>query len=143
VVQSGIPLAAGTKIKLADDVRSAGRLVIDWRVAKLLQYIDRQNGVTWNLEHICRELRLGISPPYAARLFERHTGQGLRNYAKRKRLLKAVEQLIATDLPIKVIAAELGYRKPFDLARTFEAQYSLTPTRFRNANRLRLMSQAS
>jgi AraC-like DNA-binding protein len=56
-------------------------------------------------------------------------------------LLKAVEQLIATDLPVKAIAAELGYRKPFDLIRTFEKEYGLTPTGFRNASRLMLMSQ--
>ncbi len=115
---------------------------MDWRVAKLLQFIDRHTGsVDRNLEHICRELKLGISPAYAARLFARHTGQGIREYSKKKRLLKTVEQLIATDLPVKAIAAELGYRKPFDLTRSFETQFCLTPTRFRNSNRLRLMSQ--
>jgi AraC-like DNA-binding protein len=113
----------------------------DWRVVKLLQWIDRRAGaVDCNLDHICQELNLGISSAYAARLFEFHTAQGIRQYTKKKRLLKAIERLITTNLSVKAIAAELGYRKPFDFTRNFEKQLGLTPTRFRNANRLRLMS---
>jgi len=111
----------------------------DWRVVKLLQWIDRGAGaVDCNLDHICRELNLGISSAYAARLFEFHTGQGVRQYTKKKRLLKAIERLITTNLPVKAIAAELGYQKPFDFTRSFEKQFGLTPTRFRNANRLKM-----
>jgi len=46
-------------------------------------------------------------------------------------LLRAAERLKATDLPIKVIAAEFGYRKPVDFARIFKEQYRLSPTEFR------------
>jgi AraC-like DNA-binding protein len=62
----------------------------------------------------------------------------VRKYAKEKRLSRAVELLIVTDLPIKTIAADLGYRKPFDLARAFRKRYGFTPSRFR-ANCLHLM----
>jgi AraC-like DNA-binding protein len=115
---------------------------MDWRVAKLLQSIDRNAGaVDWKLEQVCRELELGISPAYAARLFKSHTGRGVREYAKNKRQLKAVERLIATSLPVKAIAADLGYRTSFHFTRSFEKEYCSTPTKFRNASRLRLMSQ--
>jgi AraC-like DNA-binding protein len=140
--QSGLPQASATKVQVADGVGTKGRFSKDWRVAKLLQSIDRRNGaIDRNLAHICRELNLGISPAYAARLFRRHIGQGVREYAKKKRLLKVVEQLVATDLPVKAIAAESGYLRTFDLTRSFEKQFCITPTRFRNANRLRLISQ--
>jgi|SRR5579872_2765978 AraC-like DNA-binding protein len=140
--QSGIPLVTPTKAQLADDVRTIGRLGSDWRVARLLQSIDRNTGtVDWKLERVCRELELGISAAYAARLFKSHTGRGVREFAKKKRLTRAVEQLIVTNLPVKAIAAELGYRNSFDFARSFEKQYCLTPTKFRNTNRLRPMSQ--
>jgi AraC-like DNA-binding protein len=62
----------------------------------------------------------------------------VRKYAKDKRLSRAVEQLITTDLPIKTIADDLGYGKPFDFARAFRKRYGFTPSRFR-ANCLRLM----
>ena len=61
----------------------------------------------------------------------------MRKYAKDKRLSRAVEQLITTDLPIKTIADDLGYRRPFDFARAFRKRYGFTPSRFR-ANCLRL-----
>ncbi len=108
---------------------------MDRRVAKLVEAINGHSGaMDWNLEHACRELHLGISPAYAARLFKRNIGWGVREYAKKRRLLTAIERLIATSLPMKTIAAELGYRKPFDFARLFKKQFGLSPTRFRQAN---------
>jgi methylphosphotriester-DNA--protein-cysteine methyltransferase len=60
---------------------------MDWRVAKLIEAIDTHSGATdWDLEHACRELDLDISPAYAARLFKRHTGLGVRQYTKKRRL---------------------------------------------------------
>ena len=47
----------------------------DRRIAKLLHFIDGQDGkVGWDLDHVCRELQLNISGPYAAQLFKRCTG---------------------------------------------------------------------
>src|SRR5579872_1328970 len=119
------------KVRLASAAaRREGTLGIDWRVALLLQSIDQHNGAAgW--ETICQKASLAISPAYAARLFQRHTGQGVRKYAKDKRLLRAVELLIVTDLPIKTIADDLGYGKPFDFARAFRKRYGFTPSRFR------------
>jgi transcriptional regulator GlxA family with amidase domain len=107
------------------------RSAMDWRVQALLQHIDSRAGIEWDLKHACRELKLDISAAYAARLFKRCTGQGIREYTKTKRLLLAAERLTATALPIKVIAAECGYRKPVDFARIFKERYSLSPTKFR------------
>jgi|SRR5579872_6156286 len=125
------PLTPAPKVRLASvAARTDGALGIDWRVAKLLQSVDQHNGAAgW--EDICQKASLSISPAYAARLFQRHTGQGVRKYATDKRLLRAAEQLITTDLPIKTIAGDLGYRKPFDFARTFRKQYGFAPRRFR------------
>ena len=117
-------------------------LITDWRIVELLRWIDGHAGaVDCNLEQICWELNLGISPAYAARLFELHTGQGFREYTKSKRLIRATEQLIATNRPVKAIAAELGYRRVFEFRRSFEKQFGLTPTRFRNATREWSMSR--
>jgi AraC-like DNA-binding protein len=101
--------------------------------------IDR--AALWNLDNACQELHLGISCAHAARIFQIHTGQGVKEYAKKKRLLKAVEQLIAKDLPVKAIANELGYQRAFHLSRAFRKQFGLTPTKYRSANRLKGISQ--
>ena len=109
-----------------------GRPGVDWRIMKLLHFIDDHSGrVGWGLDHACRELRLEISGAYAARLFKRCTGLGVREYAKKKRLLMAAERLKITDLPIKVIAAEFGYQSLPHFTRRFKEQFRLSPTEFR------------
>ena len=105
---------------------------LDPRIAKLAKFFDSHDGrIGWDLEHICRELKLDISGAYAARLFKLSTGLGVREYAKKKRLSAAAEFLRATDLSVKAIAAEFGYRSPPDFTRRFKEQFHLSPTDFR------------
>src|ERR1700722_1515713 len=90
----------------------------DPRVAKLTGFIDGHDGrVGWDLEHACRELKLDITSAYAARLFKRSTVLGVGEYAKNKRLSAAAELVTTTDLSVKAIAAEFGYRSPPGFAR--------------------------
>lgn len=108
------------------------RLSVDQRIMKLLHFIDsHEGGIGWDLDHACRELRLDISGAYAARLFKRCTGLGVREYSKKKRLLMAAERLTTTDIPIKAIAAEFGYRSLPHFTRRFKEQFRLSPTDFR------------
>ncbi len=108
------------------------QLSVDRRIMKLLHFIDSNDGsIGWDLDHACRELRLDISGAYAARLFKRCTGLGVRQYAKKKRLLMAAERLTTTDIPIKAIAAEFGYRSLPHFTRRFKEQFRLSPTDFR------------
>jgi AraC-like DNA-binding protein len=106
-------------------------VVIDWRVHQLIQFISNHLDAAWKLSHACQELKLGISAAHAARLFKRHTGMGIRKYAKKYRLSIAAERLTETNLPIKVIATDCGYRKPVDFARGFKTHYHVSPSEFR------------
>ena len=108
------------------------QLSLDRRIMKLLHFIDSHDGsIGWDLDHACRELRLDISGAYAARLFKRCTGLGVREYSKKKRLLMAAERLTTTDIPIKAIAAEFGYQSLPHFTRRFKEQFRLSPTDFR------------
>jgi AraC-like DNA-binding protein len=105
---------------------------MDRRVARLIKFIDSNGGaVGWNLEYACRELNLGISPAYAARLFRVHAGIGIREYTTKRRLLMATKRLKSTRLPVKVIAIELGYRRIPHFTRFFKQQQLLPPAQFR------------
>jgi AraC-like DNA-binding protein len=109
---------------------------MDRRVIKLIEAINCHSGaMDWNLERACHELQLEISPAYAARIFKRHTGTSIREYAKRQRLLISTQRLTATDLLIKAIATDLGYRQASDFSRFFRRQKLLNPTRFRRLAR--------
>jgi AraC family transcriptional regulator of arabinose operon len=104
----------------------------DPRIAKLTGFIDSRNGrIGWNLARTCRELKLDISGAYAARLFKLSKGLGVREYAKRKRFSAAAEILRTTNLSVKAIAVESGYRSPPDFTRRFKEQFHLSPTAFR------------
>jgi methylphosphotriester-DNA--protein-cysteine methyltransferase len=111
---------------------AARRCNMDWRITELKAYIDQHaGGVDCNLKRACQELRLNISPGYARYLFRREIGLSVKEYAKRERLLMAMERLIDSNVPVKTIAAELGYRRTYDFTRLFKQQYCLSPTKFR------------
>ena len=104
----------------------------DWRVEGILQFVDAQGGkLGWDLNDVCTRLALGISGTHAAKLFTRHTGMGIREYAKQVRLTLAAQRLRTTTESVKQIALELGYHNPNDFCRQFKKLFSLNPTEFR------------
>jgi methylphosphotriester-DNA--protein-cysteine methyltransferase len=108
----------------------------DWRVERILRFVNTQDGkLGWGLNHLCAQLDLGISASHAAKLFSRHIGIGIREYAKQQRLKLAARQLQNTTHSVKHIALELGYRTPNDLRRQFAKLFCLSPTQFRTAYR--------
>src|SRR5205823_11950979 len=62
---------------------------------------------------------LPISGRQARRLFKTHTGIGIKQYAKKKRLEMAAQQLRATEAPVKAIAVDAGYRHVGNFTRSF------------------------
>src|SRR5437762_14374462 len=59
----------------------------DWRVQKLIDLIDSDPAnIRWDLEQICEQPQLFMSPWQAPRLFKTCTGIGLKENAKKKRL---------------------------------------------------------
>ena len=115
---------------------------IDWRVERILQFVDTHDGkLGWDLNELCVRLELGITGPHAAKLFSRHTGIGIREYAKERRLTLAAQQLRGTTDSVKQIALELGYRTPNDLRRQFKKRFCLNPTEFRTVHRQTTVSK--
>ena len=108
------------------------RVSEDWRVRKLRNLIDSDPaGAQWRLDEICRQLDLCISARQARRLFKACTGLGIKEYAKKRRLEIAAQQLQATDEPVKAIAIDAGYRHVRNFTRCFLKQFHLSPMNFR------------
>jgi transcriptional regulator GlxA family with amidase domain len=107
---------------------------MDWRAKKIKEFIDShpvQGGR--NVDDVCKELGLSMSGRQARRLFRVSTGVGIRDYARNRRLAVAVEQLEATDVPVKAIAADLGYHSTREFRRRFKEFFGLSPMEFRKA----------
>ncbi|MBA3845800.1 MAG: helix-turn-helix transcriptional regulator [Planctomycetes bacterium] len=63
--------------------------------------------------------------------FQRRLGMPPGQYRIRRRIDRACELLETTELPIAVIANELGYPSPYEFSAQFRARMGLPPTRYR------------
>lgn len=70
-------------------------------------------------------------PVYAARVFRRYLGSSPTTYARRVRIAQAAHQLIATDKPLAILAADLGFTDQSHFCRCFRAQVGLSPGEYR------------
>jgi AraC family transcriptional regulator len=73
----------------------------------------------------------GFSERYFARLFREKTSQSIGRYLKAAQISKARDFLLQTDLPLKEIAFQLGFRRPSNFSDAFRAATGETPGRFR------------
>lgn len=119
-------------LKLFSPDGSGARLAEDWRVQRLRNLVDSDPGrAQWCLEEICRQLELCISGRQARRLFKASTGLGIKEYAQKRRLDRAAEQLRMTDTPVKAIAIDAGYRHVGSFTRSFLKHFQVNPMDFR------------
>jgi len=108
---------------------------MDWRARKIKEFIDShpfQGGR--NLDEVCNELELSVSGRQARRLFKLSTGVGIRDYSRSRRLSVAVERLEATNVPVKAIAADLGFQSTRQFRRGFKEFFGLSPLEFRKVS---------
>ncbi len=71
--------------------------------------------------------RLYVSPSQLNRLFRQETGQSVWQYVVQLRLAKARELLLATDLPVKNIASQVGYGSVHHFCRAFRRLFGQRP----------------
>lgn len=66
-----------------------------------------------------------------SRLFKQACGMGFPEYVQRKRLEKAEQLLINSQMPITSIAYAVGFQDPSYFARAFRQQFGCSPSDFR------------
>ena len=93
-----------------------------------LQSLVRRAGATLSQTEAAREL--GLSTRTLQRRLDSVEG-GYRGLRRRVLVEEARRLLRTTELPIKAIAFELGYRSPARLTAAFRRETGLTPVRFR------------
>jgi AraC-like DNA-binding protein len=97
----------------------------------VLGKLDRLPGHDVNYRALATEL--GTSLSTLRRKFQRATGMSIHNYVIDSRIARARDQLQHTDLPIKVIAEDLGYRDVYFFSRQFKQHVGLAPAAFRRS----------
>ena len=75
--------------------------------------------------------RFGYHPNYLNQLFVRYTGKSLYKYLQDLRILKAVDLLQETDLPVSEVAISVGFKDIPHFSRYFKQKTGYNPTDFR------------
>jgi AraC-like DNA-binding protein len=96
-----------------------------------LRYVQDNLDRPLTVEEVARHVHL--SRRQLARLFAGHVGSPPAAYLERARLDRAAALLVRTDLPIKQIAAQTGYRDVAQFTRAFARLHGSPPGRFRRA----------
>ena len=101
-------------------------------VQSVLRYIDTRYQ-TAQLARFADETHQSVS--VLSRLIRQKTGATFQELLKRKRLQKAVQLLVESDLSVEEISANVGYEDPGHFFREFKKMYQTTPRRFRLARK--------
>jgi AraC family L-rhamnose operon transcriptional activator RhaR len=104
-------------------------------VRLVLRYVQDNLDRPLPVDELARHAHL--SRRQLSRLFAVHVGQSPAGYVERTRLDHAAALLVRTDLPIKRIAAAVGYGDVAGFTRAFTRRLGSPPGRFRHAADLR------
>jgi AraC family transcriptional regulator len=99
------------------------------KVERALAFIDAHLGAGLTLPRIARALE--VSPHHFAHLFKRTTGVAPHRYVMQRRVEKAKELLLATDLPIAAIAYDVGCASQSHFCALFHRATGVTPQVYR------------
>lgn len=104
--------------------------IIDARLRKLLQLIEANPLSTiqdW-------ALAFSLSNSHLQRLFKQATGVGLGRALTQKRLQRAANLLLRTNMSVKEVAHAVGYEHTSSFTRAFERHFEEGPRDFRRRN---------
>jgi len=114
-------------------IRSASEIVYGglapWQLKRITAYVESNPGNTCEPTEIA-EL-CGISTGHLRRLFKQTTKQTLHSYIRDRWVAKAKSLLCDTDVPVKVICAEVGFGDPSSFGFAFRRATGYAPRAFR------------
>lgn len=96
---------------------------------QLLTDMKSNPGKWWTVSEMAEICRL--SDDQLRRIFLKYTGCHPKRYLERLKMHQAGELLVTTNLPVAVIALNLGYRDPYHFSRRFKIGTGLSPRQFR------------
>lgn len=95
-----------------------------------LDFIEAHFDEYMTLDHMAS--LCNISSSYFSKLFNKITGDNFSNYVNKIRISKACELLENSDMPITMIAFDLGYEDISYFGKVFKRITGLTPTQYKS-----------
>lgn len=102
-------------------------------VALAMRFIERSSGKDIDVGNVADAA--GVSRRTLERRFRAASGRSVAKEIRRLRLLKAKRLLAETDLQVKQIARDTGFRDPIRLYEVFVREESMTPSDYRRVAR--------
>ena len=110
------------------------QLTHNWRIQQALTYIHQHLGDKIELDTLAAEGC--VSKDHLIRLFKQATGETPVSYITRRKLEHAELLLTTTSIPVKNIAAELGYNDTSYFIRVFRRHSKMSPQEYRERQTL-------
>ena len=98
-------------------------------VRTIMKYVHEHLSERITLEDIGRETF--FSPIYCDALFKKETGRSIIDYVIEKRIDEAKRLLLGEEIPLAVIAEQLGFRDYNYFSRAFKKRCGYTPSAYR------------
>jgi transcriptional regulator GlxA family with amidase domain len=118
-----IPLSkAGVTVPATSDAEPA-------QLTRVLNHLHKRFQEIIRIDALCRVGN--ISPRSLHRLFVKHTGESVSDYLSKLRIGRACMRLAETDLPVSMIAGEVGLSNLANFNRQFRRVRQMTPTAYR------------
>ncbi|MDB5397900.1 MAG: AraC family transcriptional regulator [Rhodospirillales bacterium] len=111
------------------ETRKAKGGLAPWQMRRIEEHVAESPDMSLSIT-LLAEL-CGISGGHLMRAFRQTTGETVHSYVERIRLSKAQRLLCETNLPLKAIAAELGFSTPSSFSFAFRRATGGTPASFR------------
>lgn len=122
-----LQIRLGGALERDPGARSERRL--DARIGKALASMQAELGRRWTVAELSR--KVGLSRAAFARLFKSETGESPLRHLTRRRLERAAELLLESDLGLSEIAERVGYESEFAFNRAFKRHHGVSPGVFR------------
>ena len=128
-----VALLRGRLLGCSQDLLSAA-LPGDPRLARAVLAVLENPGAPHTVASLAE--KAGMSRASFAEHIARALGSGPMEFVQSVRLRAAARLLETTDLPLKAVAAAVGYADPSSFSRAFRGVHEVDPTTYRNQNTL-------
>ena len=98
-------------------------------VQKVVTYIDTDLCADLSLKSLSEQL--SVNPNYLSTLFKKEMGTSLTDFVNHRRITHAQRLLLSTDMPIKLVAQNVGIPDVAYFSRLFKRITGMTPKVFR------------